>query len=438
MGVASPPARIIAGSKVVVNRTELIDLIRNGENSGVEFKRDDVSPERLAGWMTGLLNLEGGHILLGVEDDGAVSGLARDRAEAEEWVMEAARTHIQPATIPYWETIEWDETRVVGIVSLPRDAPDKPYKAKRGSAWVTRVRVGTTTRDASREEEERLYQRSGRLQYGLKPVPGSGFESFDMRRLGDYFDRVLGGDTPDDDDLDAWRTLLSNLDLATTAAGRMVATIDGMLLFGRNPKRPLPQSGIRAICYQGVDPDYATRADEDLKGPMVPLLGLGGALVEPGLVDQAWDFVTRNTTASARLEGVRRVDRWEYPKEVVREAVGNALVHRDYGIAGTDILLAIYSDRLEIVSPGRLPNTVTPEGMKDGMRYARNQNLVNVMRDYGYVDARGMGVRNKMIPGMLAHNGTMPELVEEHHRFVVRLRVGSDAADRQPPSNQPS
>ena len=242
-----------------------------------------------------------------------------------------------------------------------------------------------------------------------------------MRRLRDYFVRVLEGRTPADDDTDEWRTLLSNLDLATTTTGKMAGTIDGILLFGRNPKRLLPQSCIRAICYQGDAPDYATRADEDLTGPMVPLLSRDAAMVEPGLVDQAWDFVRRNTTASARLEGVRRVDRWEFPKEVVREAVGNALVHCDYSIAGTDIMLAIFSDRLEVVSPGRLPNTVTPDGMKDGMRYARNQNLVNVMRDYGYVDARGMGVRNKMIPGMLAHNGTTPDLVEEQHRFIVRL-----------------
>ena len=404
-----------------MNRTELIDLIRNGENSGVELKRDDISPLRLAGEMASLLNLQGGHILLGVEKDRTVSGLTRDRAEAEEWVMEVARTHIQTAAIPYWETIEWDETRFVGIVSLPRDAPDKPYKAKRGSAWVTKVRAGTTTRDATREEEERLYQQSGRLQYGLKPVMGSGFESFDRRRLRDYFVRVIGGVVPDDEDADEWRTLLSNLNLATTSGGMFAATIDGMLLFGQDPKRLLPQSGIRAICYQGDSPDYATRADEDLKGPMVPLLSQDGMIVEPGLADQAWDFVRRNTSASAQIKGVQRVDRWEFPKEVVREAVGNALVHRDYSIVGTDIMLAIYSDRVEVLSPGRLPNTVTPDGMKAGMRYARNQNLVNVMRDYGYVDARGMGVRNKIIPGMRDHNGTTPELIEEEHRFTVRL-----------------
>ena len=95
----------------------------------------------------------------------------------------------------------------------------------------------------------------------------------------------------------------------------------------------------------------------------------------------------RNTTPSACLEGARRIDRWEFPEEAVREAVVNALVHRDYSIVGTDVMLVIFSDRLEVVSPGRLPNTVTPEGMRLGMRYARNQTLVNVMRDYGYGDS---------------------------------------------------
>ena len=281
--------------------------------------------------------------------------------------------------------------------------------------------LGTTTRDATREEEERLYQQSGRFRYGLKPVLGATLDSLDRRRFRDYFVRVLEGSVPPDDDVEQWQQLLGNLDLATTAGPRSVATVDGMLLFGRNPKRFLPQSGIRAVCYPGSEPDYATRADEELRGPLLPLGTQDGALAEPGLADQAWDFVRRNTMPSARLEGPRRIDRWEYPEAVVREAVVNALVHRDYSIAGTDIMLTIFSDRLEIQSPGRLPNTVTPQGMRVGLRYARNQTLVNLMRDYGYMEARGMGVRNKIIPGMRAHNGTEPDLLEEEHRFTVRL-----------------
>ena len=409
-----------------MTRNELTQLIRNQDNSGVAFMRDSISADRLAAEMAALLNRNGGHILLGVEDDRRVSGLTRGRMQVEEWVIEAAQSHLQPDAIPSWETIQWDDGKLVGVVSLPEDAPDKPYKARREFGWVTTMRVGTATRDATREEEARLYQQSGQLQYELKPVPrapGTAVDNLDWRRLHEYFTRVLAGDAPsdEDEDTDAWNALLSNLDLATASVRRTTATIGGVLLFGKNPKRWLPQSGIRAICYPGEQPDYATRADEDLRGPMAPLRARDGLLVEPGLVDQAWDFVRRNTTPTAWIEGLRRIDRWEYPEEVVREAVANALIHRDYSIVGTDVMLAIYSNRLEVVSPGRLPNTVTTEGMKLGARHARNQLLVNVMRDYEYVDARGMGVRNKLIPGMKAHNGTEPDLIEEEYRFTVRL-----------------
>lgn len=165
-----------------MNRTELAELIRNGESSGVELKRDDIRPEKLASEMAALLNLEGGHILLGVEDNGTVTGLTRGPDKAKEWVMEVARTHLRPAAIPFWETIPWEGDKVIGVLSLPEDAPDKPYKAKRGSAWVTQVRVGTTSRDASDEEEARLYMQSGRLQYDRRPIPGARIDDLDLRR----------------------------------------------------------------------------------------------------------------------------------------------------------------------------------------------------------------------------------------------------------------
>ena len=108
----------------------------------------------------------------------------------------------------------------------------------------------------------------------------------------------------------------------------------------------------------------------------------------------------------------------------MREVIVNALTHRDYSIAGTDILLTIFSDRLEVRSPGRLPNTVTVDGMRSGMRYSRNQTIANVMRDYGYVEARGMGIRSKVIPLMREHNGTVPDLLEGDNDFTVRLWKG--------------
>ena len=98
--------------------TQLLELLLNGENSGLEFKRDDVHPQRLAGEMVALLNQEGGHILLEAEDDATFSGLTREPKEAEEWMRQIARVHIQPAVIPYWETLQWAEGIVIGVVSI--------------------------------------------------------------------------------------------------------------------------------------------------------------------------------------------------------------------------------------------------------------------------------------------------------------------------------
>ncbi len=402
-----------------MNRVELMELIRSGEDSVVDFKRDDVENHQLAKTLVSFLNLEGGTVLLGVENDGSICGATRDRLE--EWVTELCRVKVEPPIIPL---LSWardaENGRDVLAVRVTR-GPDKPYARTHNRRKTYYIRVGSTSREASREELERLYQASGRLRYGLKPVPGASLDAFDLRRLRAYFTHVLGGTAPEGDDSGNWETLLRNLELMTVSAGQPVATIDGLLLFGSKPNRYVPQSGIRALCFPGAEPDYAARADRNLEGPMVPLMAEDGSMTETGLVEQAWDFVRRNTMPTARLERFRRIDGWEYPEDVVREAVVNALVHRDYSIAGTDITLAIYSDRMEIQSPGKLPNTVTPDGMRLGMRYARNQTLVNVMRDYGHVDARGMGVRNKMIPGMRLHNGTEPELIEEEHRFTVRL-----------------
>jgi ATP-dependent DNA helicase RecG len=105
----------------------------------------------------------------------------------------------------------------------------------------------------------------------------------------------------------------------------------------------------------------------------------------------------------------------------VRETIVNAVAHRDYTMWMTDIEISLYSDRLEVISPGRLPNSVTIEKMKQGYRTARNELIKEVLRDYGYVESRGMGVRNRIVAGMRAHNGTEPDLIEEESRFIVRL-----------------
>lgn len=410
-----------------MNRVELREVLRDGEGSGIEFKRDEVENHKLAAEFVAFANLAGGVVLLGVNDDGTIYGTTK--GNLEEWVAELCRAKIDPPLIPYFTWFrDVEPGKNVAAVQVLR-GPDKPY------AWVHAgrrrylIRIGTTNREATSEELERMFQAAGRVAYGAKPVAGAGLEQLDLRRLRDYFTGVLGGDAPTADATDDWTRLLVNLDLMVETEGVVAATIDGMLLFGRNPKRFLPQSGIRGLAFFGTDPDYATRADEDLRGPLVPLLDGDGEVVESGLVEQALDFVRRNTVSSATLVRGRRIDRDVYPAEALREIIVNALVHRDYSIIGTDIVVSLFVDRLEVASPGRLPNTVTIDGLRAGMRYARNQTLVNVMRDYRYVDFRGMGIRNKVIPGMLRHNGTEPQFEERESLLLVRLLVGADRAE---------
>lgn len=402
-----------------MNKTELLELIRNGEDSGVELKRDTVANHDVAKEIVALLNFEGGTVLLGVEDDGTITGTTRENLE--EWVEELCQLRINPPIIPL---LSWandaEPGRDVLAVRVPK-GPDKPYALTYNRQKTYFIRVGSISREASREEIQRLFPASSNLRYGVKPVPGAGFASLDRRRLKDYLISAPRGQAPADDDAEAWKTLLRNLDLMTISAGLLVSTIDGTLLFGRTPKKFLPQSGIRAVCFSKTEPDYKVRADENLRGPMVPLRAANGDIVEHGLVEQAWDFVRRNTTPMAHLESARKIQSWDYPESVIREAVVNALVHRDYRIAGAEIMLVIFADRLEITSPGRLPNTITTDGIKAGARSARNQTLVYIMRDYGYADAGGMGVRNRIIQSMRDHNGTEPDLIEEESRFIVRL-----------------
>lgn len=402
-----------------MNRAELMEIIRNGESSGVEFKRDDVHPQSLAKEIASLANLEGGYILLGVEDDGTVRGLTRP--DIEEWVMNISSDNIQPPIIPYFEVVLWENDKKIGVITIPEDSPDKPYKARQGSRWVTFMRRGSTSREATREQEQRLYQASGVLRYDIKPVPGSSLKDLDMNRLTNYFRNIRRQDCPEQEETEQWETLLINTEIMVESRGKAIPTVGGILLFGKNPNRYLPQAGISAVAYPGIEKDYKTIERETIRGAIVARFMGEEDIVDTGLVERAIEFVRRNTGSGAYLVEGRRIDRPDYPEEVIRETIVNAIVHRDYTISGTDVELSIYTDRLEVISPGRLPNTVTVERMKAGCRATRNELIKEVLRDYRYVEATGLGVPRKIIPGMRKHNGTEPDLDPKEYSFTVRL-----------------
>ena len=405
-----------------MDATELLKIMEEGENSCVEFKRDDVQANSLAREMSALLNLEGGLILLGVDDDGSAAGLARSRGEAELRVMNIARQNLQPEVIPHWSSVTLEGGKIIGIIRLPSDSLGKPYKAKSGSAWTTYVRVGSTSRAATREDEARLYQSARVIRYDIKPIAETGFESLDLDLLDNYFRDILKRkEVLELEDIRGWRRLLLNTDMIAEHDGVTYATVAGLLLFGKTPNRRLPQAGVTATAFPHEEKDYDTTDEELIRGPLVSAFSKSGRVLEKGVIDRTVDFVMRNMGTSAWLEGGRRRRKKAFPDDAVRESVVNAVAHRDYTILGTDIEVSLYADRLEVISPGRLPNGVTVDKMKEGLRAARNEMLKEILRDYGYVEHLGMGVRNRIIRSMIAHNGKAPDLLEDGERFIVRL-----------------
>ncbi len=398
----------------MTTRTELLEIIANGENSGVEFKRDDLRTQDLAKELVAFSNLQGGMVLLGVEDDGTITGLTRQ--DPEEWMMNVCRDKIRPAIVPFFEAVRGvKDNHDVAIVRVTRGYDVHALWHNSTNRYL--IRVGTQSREASPEELARLFQQRGSVRAELRPVSGAVLANLDRRRLRNYFGDIRQQDVPDDEDEEAWQSLLINTEVMTEEG----VTVGGMLLFGTTPNRFLPHAGIDAVAYPGTEQDYDAQERTALRGPMTPLLSQGGDFVENGLVEQALDFVQRNTRMVVEAQGGRRVERPVYPRDALREGIVNALIHRDYLLTGTDIELAVYSNRLEVVSPGRLPNGITPDRMRFGARSARNQLLKDVMRDYRYLEHMGMGIPRKVVRGMREHNGTEPDLVELDERFIVRL-----------------
>lgn len=382
-------------------KSDLMQLIANGENSGVEFKRDDLRPEQLAKEISALANLKGGYLLLGVEDDGRISGI--QRPDLELWVMDTVfGRYVHPLILPFYEEVALDDGKRVAVVTLT-EGMAKPYAVRHNDREEVYVRAGSTSRRATREQMARLFESGGMLHSEILPVSGSELVDLDLARLADYLVNIAGDTAPPTTE-EVWKQRLTGLSfMGARPDGAPVCTIAGLVLFGRSPRQKMRYAGVRWMSFEGADKEYKAQDDTVLDGPLLALWK-GGAgesrlLVEDGLlerlVDRMQPFISK---VSDKLQGgIRREVESKYPTEAVREAVLNAMVHRDWTRA-MEVEVVNYSDRLEVTSPGALQNAMTVEKMLAGQRSARNPIIVEVMKDYGYVEHRGMGVRRKIVP----------------------------------------
>lgn len=403
-------------------KTELFEIIANGENSGVEFKRDDIRPEQLAKEVVALVNFQGGKILLGVDDDGSISGL--QRSDVEEWVMNVISEKVHPAILPFYEEIKIDERTIVAVLTFPQ-GNSKPYVRRHNKAEEVFIRVGSTSRLATREQQMRLYEIGGMLHTEVLPVSRTSSNDLDKVRIENYLKDIVND--PDMPSTDAeWESRLANIGFLTEPKG--MCTIAGIVLFGKQPRQYLKQSGLRLFAFNSPDKEYKAELDVILDAPLAARWDFTqGAkqLIDGGLVEsvlQSIDpFISEESNKIA--ENFQREKQYLYPVEAIREVIINALVHRDW-TRFVDIEIGIYSDRLEVISPGCLQNSMTVEKMVAGQRYTRNTIIMEIMRDYGYVDFRGMGLRTKVIPLMRSHNGCEPifEATEDYLKVTLPKR----------------
>jgi len=384
-----------------MDRLELYEVIAGGEDSFTEFKRDVSQRSNFASEMIAFANTEGGRILVGVTDEGQIVGVA-DPQRVEEAILNIAHDNCNPALRPTVDRVETDEGLVL-VVNVPRRL-GVPHENNSGQCYI---RVGSTKRLATPQERARLLQRAGLVHSDEAPVPGTTFTDLDQEAFGQYYFKIYEAsleqtDMPLPKMLENMRFLVRDMD------GVLRLSLAGLLLFGKQPDRFVYHARISAVRWQGVEAGEVILDRQEI----------GGRL--PQQIERAEAFVLRNTSLETRIEGVKQQDYPQYPRPVFREAIVNAVAHRDYSLEGAQILLYIFDDRIEVRSPGTLPNGVTLTNIRTHYSKARNETIARVLLTLGYVNTLGSGIP-RMIRLMREHTGREPDLEVIDQQFLVRL-----------------
>lgn len=379
----------------IVSRCMKISLPKS-ENQYIEFKSERASAKDLADEMVGFANGEGGEIWLGVEDDGKVSGLSKSY---EEDVMNIARTTVIPPIHPTYQEHTIARKKVAKI-SVPKGV-DRPYYTSKNRYYI---RIGSTKRVASREELIRLFQASGLFHFDLIELSNSTPKHLNYSEIADYFNHYQINF------LEETEEEKNKILQASDILGKQGhPTVGGILVFGISPEKVLPQAGM----------DYAHYDGTVIDAKLLDKKKFGGSLLRQ--IDNTMAALHANLTIPSTILGTKRHEVAHYPDKVFRELLVNAAVHRNYSITGSVVRVFHFADRIEFISPGRLPNTVTIEKLKVGTSYARNPLLVRLMENLGYMDKLGRGL--PMVHQEAVRLNKTVEFVETGEEFRVILQL---------------
>jgi ATP-dependent DNA helicase RecG len=343
-----------------MKQRDLDILLREGEGSMLEYKEGFSSS--FARDLVAFANSSGGKILLGVRDNGTAVGIP-DSNKLGAQIQDLVRNCDPPVKVL---------TEVVGkvMVITVRESESKPVQCREGFFW----RQGATTQKLSRDEIRDFFRSEGAIRFDLTVCPKIRYpEDFDREKFDTWIkqSRITPRGRVDD--------VLVNIEVAERAGRRLILRNAGVLFFAKNVSHFFPQAYVTCLLARGTNKvDILDRKD------------FAGGLVSD--IEESLRFIERNTRTGYRIEKLRREDVPEYPMRALREAITNAVMHRDYFEAGANVFVEIYDDRIEISNPGGLPKGLTREEL--GTRSVRRNPLIaDLLHRIALIEKAGTGIR---------------------------------------------
>ncbi|GAB4508841.1 MAG: ATP-binding protein [Anaerolineae bacterium] len=384
---------------------DLQALIQKGRSRSTEWAAAHVSADDIALTLNGMANSAGGMYLIGVEADGLVTGVS-NAAEVVDRVIAAALRLDPPLILPIPQVVDLAGKSVVAA-TIPAGMP-------RVYAYNGRYmhREDASTAPLSPQSLRQLFIRRGEISFEAEPAPNTTSDDLDWDKVNAYTSQLKGLGESDT------KTILIQRGCLIQQGEHLLPTHAGLLLFGKTPQRVLHSAEVMAARFAG-DTMSDTFTKQDITGTLPDQL----RRVETFLVDHLRKDVRLQQT-------MKRKEDYEYPLEAARELVVNAVAHRDYSIRGDGIRLFLYKDRMEVISPGKLPGPVTIANIKDE-RFSRNPIIVQVLSDMGFIEKLGYGV-DRVIELMAQQGLRAPEFHETAGGFRVVLYSTAAEQPRRP------
>ena len=360
---------------------ELVDIISSGETSKVQFKRELDSNDAMAAELIAFSNAKGGKIFIGVEDKtGELIGLNADQIRRyNQSLVSIANDMINPQVFIFTEVINVSEDVESGkkiLVVEISEGISKPYKDKNGAVWL---KQGSDKRRLTDNNELiRLFQQSGLLYLDEMIVPQTTIADIDISKVSYYLTLLYKRER--EIDFDMSEKLLNNLNIMKE--GRL--TLGGLLFFAKNPQKYRPAFCVKAVSFVGNSISGNTyRSSQDIEGTI------------PQLFEETLRFFTTNLLYVQAGQNFNSVGQLEISLIALEELLQNALIHRDYS-KNAPVRVMIFDDRIEIISPGALPNSLSVENIKLGNAVVRNNLLVSYGSKWMIYRGFGSGITRSL------------------------------------------